>query len=574
MKSLAAFLSSLLLTGSVLAAELDVTRLGKELAMLNQQGVTGLASALLDQAEPDRLNQPQLWQQWHRQKLAGLIQQGQWQAVIAEYEAQVGQVDPLYSSWLSLQSIRAYISLGRGEQARDLLLPLLWRDAPDADRVSELRRLVLHSYLVDGRIDNARTAVRRYELDYADAELDSAWLALKARSLIAQDKANEAAILTVVSDQPEVKAIYSLALLSGLTRLDETLWQDGLHWLAQSELDQEYHECLFSALFNKAKQLDNLGLRVRYLQKLLQIGGRDSAQQVALVDALWFAYEAYGQKVANQQQLLIGNFEPWLVLAGQFQNEAPFKSEALYAWLAVNVDDVNISSQAHDLFVSRLISQGRTYAVRPLYLSATRFSEVALPTVLTYRLIDLALAEGDLIQASKLMSQMDAFEGVNVMAWQLRRARLQILTGVSQYGIELLQQVVDADSLSLSQVEYLILATQDLKQKSKYEEAYILLAQLLNKAPDTSMNQQLLFWMADCREGQQRYTDAALLYLQAAAQSKNDWSLAAYQRAAEVLQQAGQIDDALHLYTQLWQMTGGSQRLLYQAKIQDLKLSN
>jgi len=577
MKRFAAAILSLTFSAPLVAAPgQDSQALGDELKLLSQQGATGLASLLLDQAEPDRVAQPQEWQQWHRDKLAMLVQQGHWQAVINEYEAQQQHADPDYLHWLRLQAVRAYISLGQGEQARDLLLPLIWSGEAAVEEIAELRRLVLQSYLVDGRVDNALTAVRRYELDYPDAEQNSEWLALKARSLVAQGEANDAAILTVVSDAPQAKAAYTLALMEGLTALDDNLWQQGLYWLEQPTIDAQYRQSLFTATFNKVKQVKVWGTRIRYLERLLQIGGSDNAQQIALVDALWFAYVEYGQQLANQRQLLIGNFDPWFELAAQFPADKAVESEAVYAWLALRSDDAAVSSRAHDLFVTSLMNSGRSYAVRPLYLSATQFSNKSLPLVLTYRLVDLALAEKDLAQASMLMSQLDAPEGIDVMEWQMRRARLQILTGVTNYGMELLQQVVAADSLTRTQIEYLILATQDLKQKGKYDEAYSVLAQLLNKAPDRAMNQQLLFWMADCRQYQQRYVDAAELYLRAASQfaEAGDWSLASYQRAAEVLQQAGQRDDALRLYERIWAKADGSQRLLIQAKIQRLKALN
>lgn len=574
MKRLVAFTLSLSIASPLMAATPSSLALGQEITRLSQQGATGLAEFLMDQTEPDRVAQPLVWQQWQRDKIAVLMQRGEWAEVIREFEAQLDVHDTPELRWLKLQAIQAYINQGQGEQARDLLLPMLWNEQPSAAEVTELRRLVVHSYLVDGRVDNARTAARRYELDHAGAEADSAWLALKARSLIAQGQSNDAAILAVVDDQPPVKAAYTLALMTGLTALDESLWKDGLHWLTQPGMDQQFRQAMSDALFNKAKQVSAWSSRIHYLQQLLALGAKDSAQQVALVDALWFAYREYGQQIANQQQLLIGNFDPWFELAAQIQAEQSTQSEALYAWLALNSNAPAVSDRAHDLFVMSLMSEGRAYAVRPLYLSATQFSDSKLPTVLTYRLVDLALAEAELAQASKLMSQLEAPEGLNVIEWQLRRARLQILTGVSNYGIELLQQVVAAESLNQAQLQYLILATHDLKQKAKYDEAYTILAQLLNRAPQASMNQQLLFWMADARELEQRYTVAARLYLQAAAQSQDsqsEWSMAALQRAAEVLQLADQPGDALRLYEQLWLVASGSQRLMFQVEIQRLK---
>ncbi len=550
----------------------------QELSFLTAEGAQNLGMQILADAEPSLEQAPQAWIGWHRQKVVLLQQEGRWEEVVREYEALPINVPDTHQNWLYGELVHAYLAMGAGEQARDLLQLLIWNGDPDQSRLTEWRRLVLQSYVVDSRHKNARTALLRYEQDYPDAELDHELLALKARLLIASGRANEAAVLTVVSGQPVARSAYVLALLKGLTPLDVDLLTEALKWLAEPQLGLAFKQSLFSALFEKIKQLGKLPKRIEALEGLLGINDIDGAQVTAVVEALWFALTEYGRELANQQQLLMGNFGPWFELAAEMDQPSSRKAEAIYAWLAVKAQGADINARAHALLVTLLEQQGHLPLLRAMYLSSSQFADVGvLPLAVMYRLVDMALAEADLGLASKLMSQLDAPKGVDIVEWQLRRARVQILAGSPGHGADLLKEIVAAESLSQAQIANLLLAVQDLSSKAELEPAFAILTELSHKLPDSSSRRELLYWMAEIRMAQQQYSEAARLYLQSArlnmAADMDSWAEAARHRAAHALEQAGLLNDALNIYQTLSVATDGGARRIYNYQIRRLKNS-
>jgi len=545
-----------------------------EISALSEQGAESLSMQLLAGAEPDLEKDPQAWATWQRKKIELLRQKEQWQAIIHEYEALPANVSATHRDWVMGEVIQTYLTMGSGAQARDLLLPLIWNGKHDPEQLAEWRRLVVQSYLVDGRYEDARAAVLRYEQDYPDAEQNPQWLGLKARLQIATGHANEAAILAVVSDAAPARSAYVLARMKGLSMPEVALVDEAFKWLADPTLDLTFKQSLFNALFEKSRQIEGWPRRIAVLERLLDVKHLEVAQVTAVVDALWFSLAEYGRQLANQHQLLVGNFRPWFELAAQLDNPNKQQAEALYAWLAIRAKGDDINTRAHELLVQTLSQKGETGLMRSLYLSSSQFTDVgALPLALMYRLVDMALAGDDLALASKLMSGLDAPKGVDLVEWQLRRARVQIQAGVPQRGAGLLKEIVSAASLSDGQIVNLLLATRDLAHQGDNETAYAILADLLHKVPDSRRQGELYYWMGESRRAQQQYTAAARLYLHAArlaGKAGAGWRALARRRAAQMLEQAGLKNDAATLYRQLLPGADAAHRALYQDHIRQL----
>ncbi len=545
-----------------------------EISALSEQGAESLSLLLLAEAEPDLEQAPEAWAAWHCKKIELLRQKGDWGAIIREYETLPVNVSDSHRNWLLAELVRSYLAMGSGGQARDLLLALIWDSAHEPEQLAQWRRLVAQSYLVDGRYDDARTTLLRYEQDYPEAERDPQWLGLKARLLIAEERANEAAILAVVSDAPAARSAYVLARLAGPAPLSDELIGEAFVWLAEPSLDLAFKQSLFSALFEKSRQLSDWPQRIAVLERLLSVAHLEVAQVTAVVDALWFSLTEYGRQLANREQLLVGDFGPWFELAARLDRPGTRQAEALYAWLAIRAQGEDINARAHQSLVRTLTQKGESELLRSLYLSSSQFTDVSvLPLALMYRLVDMALAEGDLGLASKLMSELDAPGGIDVVEWQLRRARVQILAGAPQRGAGLLQEIVAADTLSDAQIGNLLLALQELNHHGGHEVAYGILAELVHKVPDSGRQGELFYWMGETRRAQHQYSEAARLYLRAArlsGETDPDWKTLAQRRAAEMLEQAGLVSDAVALYQGLLAGATPARRSVYEERIRRL----
>ncbi len=533
-----------------------------ELTALAQTGMANFSLALLEREQPSLESDPDGWMEWQQQRMATLGEQGQWPEIIGEYEGLASEAPAAYRLWLRLRVVEAYLAQADGVSARDLLLPLIWDESgSDSDGLAELRRLVILSYLVEGRQSDAHSAMVRYEQDYSHGADHPGWRAIKARVLIAEGQFDEAALLTAVSESVEGKAVYVLALLKGSTAMDQQLADATVVVLRNMRLDRPLRQALFVAALEKVSTLREWADRVVILQRMLAVTTVGDARTGIAVDALWHAYSEHGQEVANRLQLLMGDFASWFEAAASLRSTSQLQASALYVWLALNLKDDALKAKAHEEFAAlvRLQPQG-DQLLRTLYLSSSQYTDIKeLPLVVIYPLIDMALEESDLALAARLMSQLDAPNGVDLLEWQLRRARLQILTGSASTGTELLRQLVSSQSLSNRQVDYLLSAVFDLQNGNHHEMAYELLGTLLPKLPDLEKHRQMLYWMADSRMAQGDPLEAARLYLRSAmlmgVEVQDEWAQAARFQAAEALIEAGVVADGLMIYRSLLPLT-------------------
>jgi hypothetical protein len=293
----------------------------------------------------------------------------------------------------SAQELNALVALkqGEGEAARVLLLPLIWGVAGnDQTTLAELRRLVIMSYLVEGRQVDAHSAMLRYEQDYSDA-VDPAWIAIKARVMVADGQPDAAALVAVVSAEPEGKAVYALARFKGSAAMDEQLLQQGMAALNNIGLDQPLRQQLLAAALEKAIAMPVSAERIVALQQLLGVRDVAGVPITAAVDGLWSAYSEHGQAVANRLQLLVGDFTPWFDAARQLQASTPLDALALYGWLALHAESGEQQAKAHQLFASLLSSQPDGDALlQTLYTSSSRYGDLkAVPVAVLQQMVEL-----------------------------------------------------------------------------------------------------------------------------------------------------------------------------------------
>lgn len=363
-----------------------------EPAALVHPGMDDFALALLERRQPALHENPAGWVEWQQQKLALFKQLGQWQRIIHEDKTMPAELPATYREWLRLRVIEAHLGQGDGETARDLLLPLIWGDNNSDQRVlAELRRLVIVSYLVQGRQGDARSAMLRYEQDYSDAAADPAWATIKARVMIAAGQPDEAVRVALVSDEPGGESLYTLARLKGSAVMDDGLLRESVAALKNMQLDRPLRQELWSAALARALSMEQLPERITALQQLLSVRDISGASITVAADGLWSSYSEHGQQVANRLQLLVGDFTPWFDAASQFQATAPVQAQALYAWLALHAESGETQARGHALFAALLGSQPQgDELLGALYLSASRYGDLRkAPVAVLYQLTDL-----------------------------------------------------------------------------------------------------------------------------------------------------------------------------------------
>ncbi len=546
-----------------------------ELNVLAQGGMVDFSLVLLARDQPALSVDPDGWLRWQQQKIAIFKQRGAWQRIIDEYDLVPAGAPMAYHSWLQHLVVEAYLGQGSGESARDLLLPLIWggNDREHGDLMA-LRRLVVMSYLVDGRQGDAHSAMLRYEQDYSDS-VDDSWIATKAWVMIADGQPDDAALIAVASNEPEGRAVYALARLKGYAVMDEQLLSDAIAALSNMQLGQILRQELFVAALDKVVVMPVWAERITALQQLLMVRDVSAVRITAAVDGLWHAYSEHGQEVANRLQLLVGDFSAWFEAAERLQATSALQAGALYVWLTLHLESDELKAKAHEQFVALLYSQPQgDELLRTLYLSSSQYTDFrTVPLAVTYQLIDVALSQGDLAQATQLMSQVVAPQGVDLVGWQLRRARLQILASAPVVGGNLLLELVNGQQLGKVQIRYLLTVIFDLQNANQPELAYEVLTALQSKLPDMNLHREVLYWMADLRMAQGNSLEAARLYLRSAmlvgADTMDGWAQAARYQAALALINAGVVTDGLDIYRSLLTVVDDPERrALLQREIQ------
>ena len=471
----------------------------QDIVTLAEQGSPALALHLMAQQQNSAASD---WAAWEKARILIYQQRRDWPSLVRRvqtlvasgilycpwmdecHERRMRLSDPLailapdnlplaFVHWALAQGAAAQLELGQGAAAREWLLRLIWEPASinsslsvESHTLSQWRRMVIHSYIVDGRVDDAYTAMLRYQQDYGEA--DTQTRLLQAHVLLLVGRAAEAAVLLADAQEPaggshssmhppqlsgfgncslrcptvvpSARALYLLARLRSDGGRPENILQQA-NQLAQQHMTtkpleatardggsagnagavlpptdtcssatapgvpsastSDVHGCRNVAMAGcdrgvmqsgavlawavQAEAAQLIGEHERRVEALeYMLAGREGAVATALgatnglfnvsSDSVWDAYMAYAQVLSNQQQLLMGDFEPWFVAAQSVAKEHPIRARALFAFLTTQADTVETRVRAHQQLITLLGQHAQgAVLVRALYVSLDRF---------------------------------------------------------------------------------------------------------------------------------------------------------------------------------------------------------
>jgi len=579
------FAAVLVLAGGLSAsahADLDTASLN-ELTQLARAGAPQLALRRMDAEQPAADKDMAAWSAWEQERLQILANQGLYSALLERVAALPAAVDPEFRRFALTLKADAQLQLNRAEAARATLRQLLWGDSgAQAQERARWRQLVVRSYVLEDRSEDARLALLRYRQDYGDEQPQMRWLnaqvmlqsghAESAYKLLKDDNSPQGSLLRYSAElqvAPQEAGKVAEAAVKMAQQVEPTTLQ-GAFWGLAAQAAGDSRQPL---------------RRIEYLEHALALPvNRQLIHGVISynADQLWNAYLAAGKRIGNDEQKLLGNDEDWYFPATDAVEKDPLRARILFSVLAEYGSSPERRSVAHGYLVSLLddLPNGKQLTHR-LYLESTRYAAVdSLPAVIRYRLIDEALESGDLDTASRLMAGLakppagsDSFE------WDLRRARVAIYTGDVDAGVALLQQLLDADRQEWDKprVDRLLQVVFDLQTVKQHDKALLLFGALLEKPLSVQQHRELLFWMADSLQELQRYDDAAYLYLKSATladpTAMDPWAQTARYRAAKSLVDAGLVEDARQIYSLLLRATkDASRKAVLQNELQRLHL--
>jgi len=553
-----------------------------EVRSLAAAGAHTLALDLLDteQAPPER--DLKGWMRWERERARLLAAEGAWERLAERLAGVPEGVPPAFARWAGSRRAEALLELGEGAEARRVLRGLLWAPKSAPEAIRQWRRLVIRSYLVEGRPRDAYTALLRYRHDYGAGE--GAEAVLNGQVLLAQGRAGDAAryLAEVEGNQATI-----FRLLARLRAGEVPAWRvarDLRALLRNRDLQPAERQLLWAAIAEAAGAAEDWGSQVTALEELLAFDAPLALQAGIFShtpDTLWQAYLDYAGSVGNRQQLLLGDDAAWLAEAEAAAKRFPARSRAIYALLALQGATGEGRSAGHRGLTRALTSRSWGMAVlRQLYLQAERFAGIeAVPPAVRQTLVDPAIAGGEIQLASRLLEGLaEPPSGTDRVMWQLRRARVFIMAGAHAQGIVVLDTLAEsAGELPRRQVDRLVQVLFDLQTVEQHEAAYALFETLFAQVEEAALRRELLYWMADSRRAQSRHREAARLYLRSAglhrADAMDPWAQTARYQAAKSLAEAGLVEDARRIYRQLLGVTEDTaRRAVLERELQQLWL--
>ena len=556
----------------------------KELAQLARAGAPQLALRRMDSEQPKPEQDLVEWTVWEQERLQILASQGLYPLLIERVDDLPESVNETFRYLALSLKADAQLQLGQADAARATVRGLLWshNDTAQPGNTAHWRRLVVRSYVLEDRNEDARLALLRYSQDFGDENPQWRWLSAQ---IMLRAGSSESAFKLLKDDKtPQGEFLrYAAQLLMSPQQAPQV--EKAAVKLARQLEQPELQSAFWGLAAGAAKQAKQPYKQIEYLEHALSLPvDHELTHDLLEIDAgqLWNAYLQQGKRIGNQEQKLLGNDEDWYFPATEALVEEPVRARVLFAVLSEYGSTAERRSVAHGYLVGMLdeLANGKTL-VKRLYLESKRYADVAdLPPVIRYRLVDAALESGDLKTASRLMAGLAAPpDGSDRFEWDLRRARVAIFTGDVDQGVELLQQLLASDDRDWDQqqVDRLLQVVFDLQTVQYHQQAVMLFGALLDKRLDQQQRRELLFWMAESLQVLEQYDQAAYLYLKSATLSDpmamDPWAQTARYRAAKVLVEAGLLKDARQIYSSLLRATrDASRKAVLENEIQRLHL--
>ena len=538
---------------------------------LADAGAINLAVRVLDREQSAANNNPDLWQKFERQRIALYRLRHDWQQISTHLASLPNAASAEFVQWAKTQRAEALVEQGRGQTARMELRQLIWSvQANDTQQIAEWRRLIIRSYLQDGLATDAQTAVLRFQQDYPEhAEQD---YLLRARiALLNQNYAEATELLKPHADDPTAGALLLLTQLRGQARPSRKVLQATYRHLREKGIDNEMKANLWAVASEAAERTGNRGSVTTALEQVM-VYRRDLSLPKSIIDPtvddLWNAYIDYAVEISNRQELLIGQDEQWLALADKIKMKRPVAARSLYAFVMLRGQQTASRNRAAQAFIElNNLHKQRKNLLQTLFSDHKYFKHRSdIPEPVRHKLVDLALASGNIDLASEMMATIKKPPvGQDQFMWWLRRARILVLGNQIKLGTQALNTLLDAHpKLEQLQLDRFMQVIFDLQTAGENEAAYDLFAKLIKHTEDQKTQREIYYWMADSRKAQERYVEAAQLYLKSAMfpdpTSMDPWAQTAHYQAAVVLAKAGLYQDAHNLLEQLLKVTQDPQR--------------
>ncbi|MEM7207381.1 MAG: hypothetical protein AAF434_06135 [Pseudomonadota bacterium] len=556
----------------------------KQIQQMARSGTPGLALKLLDAQHPGLTKGSEEWFRWSRARTEILVARKSWELADQHLRDLPAELPESLQRWALSQRAWLLLESDRAPSARELLRELIWQygaRAQDTAEESLWRRMVIRSYMLEDRIDDAATAMHRYQQDFAGRQAQ--WLQLRARILLRQGRADIVLELPPEAVEKLSSPIRLLAQLrSGQIAAEQII--DATRKLIDDEATTAAEQARLYKIITEAAQVkSDFPSALSALEHALELADElplsDKLFAVSS-DELWRVYQSYGEILANQSQLLVGDDVGWInEIRTAVETNALVRAKSLIvAMIAVTQSHSRRAQLMVQLANVLNVQYGNWRVVERLFLHSDRFPEMSyVPESVRAALVEQAIERSDMVLASNLLASLRDTGTAADLASNLRRARVMIFGGRADAGFDVLNGILDRELfLEAEQLDQFMQVIFDLQAAEQHQYALQLFLRLeKERSLPAERRRELFFWLAESYEATRQYPLAALYFMRSATytnpQGSDLWGQSARYRAAEVLTEAGLLSDARHLYESLLAITADdARRAVLRGKIQQL----
>ncbi len=556
----------------------------------------GLALKYLQREQPQYSQEaPAEWLVWEQQHILLLKYMQRWADIdkrIGEHYSELSslKVATADRNWFLTEQLRALVSMKDYSRALARSRELLWGagDRVKSQTMAAWRRIIIQVYLSQNRTQDAQIAMRRYQQDYGELQDEDgvSWMQLQGELYLQLGQFNDAIRVLRQVESEDARALHLLALLKASAMAPQQVLEKATSRLS-SESEEDHSQQLYQYVALVAsQQLAQSESAIARLEVLLSqetITLSDALQKLGGIrvdaDGLWELYVKYGNRYGNRKGLLKGNDEAWYVLSAEHEEKQPVVAKSLLAVLALQSRDANHRQQAMKQ-LARLIedNQQALRLVSRLFTDSERVGEIKqVPAEVRYQLVDYNLSQGDIRAAARLMADLQQPPADQPQFdWNLRRARVLILSGSFQQGATVLSEMLKQQAPQEGQADKYLQVVFDLQAVEQHKIALQLFAQLQSLVDDPKLERELTFWRAESYAGLGLHDQAAYLFLRSAISPEkvyDPWYHTATFRAAESLMDAGLYEDARQRLLHLLKITvNAARKAVIRQRLQAIQL--
>ena len=519
---------------------------------LDSAGLSQLQLFLVDQLPlgPDQNSRDRQFKRWQ------LLEQ---QADYRELHQQLWRVflddeSPIKTE-VGIRLASSILKYGHPSEARDVYRRLLaWPDIQEGV-IRQARYGIIQTFFAQEYFEDASLAAHTFETAYRPDQ--PSWKLLKAQIAISLDQPNEA-----------------IASLSGVMSPTADLWRTFAQWLNSDLSDPEaLHQLGLISVPSANRNLKVLRqamiarigvsseyaeLRARAIEFLIKSEAPVlSFFNFDLKSSLLAAYADMAENVLKNRGIKKTEKDrAWrLVLHGK--NEDTLHRRALGIFLNRASKDSEESLTSYEWLVENCAEDGSDFLL-PVFFGEEGILEQFqnLDDGVLILLVDWALRQSDVALAANLQSHIDSPPpGINIDAWTLRSARIQVLGGNPELGASQLVTWFSAtEQLSRGSLDRAMQIVFDLQFLGEHEIAIQLFREMAHLIRTAEQKKELFYWMAQSWAGLGDYPRAAIYYLESASltgESDLLWRQSAFYKAGQSLEDARYYSDAKKVYTML-----------------------